>query len=257
MTYGHLDAAMLAEYDEGSLAPPQVVRIEEHLTRCLSCSGTLLRLKEVRAQVSTAPTEIPVPPAVAARIDGAVAAEQARRRGAAHRPAATIHPFRRRFPRVLAAAAAVAAVGFGGYVLSISGGSDSGDSATSAEGADLPALGHDEAGAEVGQESPTAGPGVVPQPQRSALDQEIRAVVAAGTAESTDGDLGLTEDCGRALARELGRALIGAAPTELGQPGAVLVVVEVDGTDQAQGFVLPACDAGAGDALTELTVPVD
>jgi hypothetical protein len=59
------------------------------------------------------------------------------------------------------------------------------------------------------------------------------------------------------LARELDTELIGVASTDIGQRGAVLVVVEAGEAGVARGVVLPACGAGVAEALRELTVPIE
>jgi hypothetical protein len=64
-----------------------------------------------------------------------------------------------------------------------------------------------------------------------------------------------TASCGATLASDVGRDLIGSAPTALGAPGSVLVVTTANADDAAQGWVLPTCDATASAALATLTVP--
>ncbi|HEY9376307.1 MAG TPA: hypothetical protein VIQ02_04335, partial [Jiangellaceae bacterium] len=94
--------------------------------------------------------------------------------------------------------------------------------------------------------------------ERTALTEQIQAVASsdfAGGGDSTPQRL--ADDCGLMLARELGAELIGATSTDIGQPGAVLVVVAADQPGVAQGYVLPACGAGVAEALRELTVPIE
>ena len=80
-TDGHLDAVVLAEYDDGLLDQPAATDVREHLAQCPTCSATLNGLGDVRDSLAGAPAEIAMPAAVAARIDSAIAAErvQARR----------------------------------------------------------------------------------------------------------------------------------------------------------------------------------
>jgi hypothetical protein len=267
-TDGHLDATVLAEYDEGLLAAPRTNEVEDHLAECARCSAILGRLGEIRAQLVDSPAEIAMPPAVAARIDQALAAERAALdHDEAPASTATVHRFRRRLPQLLAAAATVGVVAFAGYVVSMSGSdADSGgDTATSAEGAAEAGDG-DESGAggsivEDDQAAGEAAPGqVVPAPnERTTLTEQIQALAAVDP--EAGGDLAspqrLAGDCGLLLARELDTALIGVANTDVGRPGSVLVVVEADQPGMARGVVLPTCEAGLAEALRELTVPIE
>src|SRR5215207_1876064 len=135
MTDGHLDATVLAEYDEGLLAPRRAIEVEHHLEGCANCSAVLGQLGQLRTRLAAEPGEIPMPAAVAARLDTALAAERAPfDQEAAPARTATVHPFRRRLPQLLAAAATVAGVAFAGYAVSTSGGNDSAQNATGAQG---------------------------------------------------------------------------------------------------------------------------
>jgi Putative zinc-finger len=266
MTDGHLDATMLADYDEGLLSPFRNAEIEDHLAGCPSCSAVLGQLGQVRARLDEAPTGITMPPAVAARIERALTAEQARRdHEGASAQRATIRYFRRRLPTLLAAAATVAAVGFGGYVVVSSGGGDE-DTTTSAERAAADAnAGRDDSGIAGGVDEDAAGGDradqeVAPVPaERSILTDQILAIAAAADLASGEAAMRqqLAENCGLALARALDTELIGAASTDVGEPGSVLVVVEGQQPDQARGVVLPGCDAGPAEALQDLTVPTE
>jgi hypothetical protein len=265
-TDGHLDATVLAEYDEGLLDARHSTQVADHLAGCASCSAVLGQLGDVRARLAGAPAEIEMPAAIAARIEAALAGERSQPdREATSVPTATIHPFRRRLPQLLAAAATIAAVGFGGYVVSMSGGGDdSAESATSAQGGtdaeeeDGGAGGDSQndlaAGGEVTEEESQPAPAEL----RTELTDQIQAVVSTARTGGDDStSQRLADDCGVALAGELGQPLIGVAETDLGAPGAVLVVVEADGPGLARGFVVPACTAESNDALTELTVPIE
>ena len=269
MTDGHLDVAVLADYDEGLLARPRATEVEDHLAGCASCSAVLGRLGDVRARLSQAPAEMQMPAAVAARIDHALAAEreQLDREAPERARTATVHPFRRRLPQLLAAAATVAAVAFAGYVVSTSGGGDdSGDAVTSAEGNAAESAGVDESGAGGGTDLSGEESGSalrVPAPaERTTLTKQIHTIAAAapadGQAEERDTSAPqLVADCGLVLADQLETQIIGATSTDVGQPGAVLVVVETDDPGVAKGFVLPECGAGEAEALRELTVPIE
>jgi hypothetical protein len=262
MTDGHLDATDLAEYDEGLLSPPRASQVESHLAECTSCTAVLEQLGQVRARLADLPAEITMPAAVATRIDDALAHERAQPdREVKPERMATVHPIRRRLPRLLAAAATVAAVGFAGYVVAVSGsGNDAVDADTSAEGA-AETGGGDESGAGGNLEEEAAGGQAAPEPapdERTALTEQIEGVASAAlTSSDASAPQRLADDCGLVLADELGAELIGVAGTDVAQPGAVLVVVEADQPDVAAGYVLPDCGAGAAEALRQLTVPIE
>jgi hypothetical protein len=280
MTGGHLGAVVLAEYDEGLLPDRLAADVAEHLAHCSTCTETHRQLAEVSRRLTAEPATLPMPAGVAARLDDALASERAsaaaeqadlvrRRIGSI----AATRPWRSRMPTLLAAAATVAAVAFAGLVVGTgSGGDDGADEgqATVAEG------GTDRSAGELEQPEPATGggddttlEGLVAEPHafsspavRTALAEQIKEIMAARSVESTPeddaGDEARGEDadpCGATLAADVGRDLIGAAPTDLVVPGAVLVVTTANADDAAQGWVLPTCDATASDALATLTVP--
>jgi negative regulator of sigma E activity len=265
MTDGHLDTEVLAEYEEGLLTSSRAVHVEEHLAECPTCSATLEQLGLVRTRLSKAPRMVPIPAAVAARIDQALAAERAApEEHAAPARTATVHPFRRQLPRLLAAAATVAAVAFGGYVVSTSGGgAESASTTTNAEGSGAEATDADESGEDVtsddqrAESAPEETPLASGRAVRTALAAEIQAIARSRLQEQDAAGEVLAGDCGSALARELHTELIGVASTDVAAPDAVLVVVETDQPGVARGVVLPTCDASLDDALTELTVPIE
>jgi hypothetical protein len=265
MTGGHLGAVVLAEYDEGLLPDRLAADVAEHLARCSTCTETRRHLAEVSRRLTAEPATLPMPADVAARLDVALASEKPE---PARRRAATVTPvtsWRARMPTVLAAAAAVAAVAFAGYVVGTGSGGDDADEGrtTVAEG------GTDRSAdeAEAAQPVPDAGGDVGTVPARAALTEQIQQIVARATSgiasDGTDVDgspetpskQNDTARCGAALATDVGRGLIGSAPTDLGAPGSVLVVTTTSADDAAQGWVLPTCDATASDALATLTVP--
>ncbi|MGH9252451.1 MAG: hypothetical protein ACRD0W_23460, partial [Acidimicrobiales bacterium] len=179
---------------------------------------------------------------------------------------APIRSLRARLPSMLAAAAVVGAVAFAGYVVGTgSAGDDSaGESQTTvAEGDADESVGRepesesDAAGGAAA--SPFQGTEPLPHTVRTSLTEQIQAIAALRRTLALGGaDLEFTVGtCGVALATEVDRGLIGAAPTDLGAPGAVLVVTAASTPDAAQGWVLPACDATASDALSMLTVPLE
>ena len=272
MTGGHLGAVVLAEYDEGLLSDQMAADVAQHLAHCSACAETHRRLTDVSRRLAAEPAALPIPADVAARLDDALASEKPnliRRTGLV----SPVRPWRARMPTVLAAAAAVAAVAFAGYVVRTGSGDDSaGESQTTvAEG------GTDLSSDDAAQAVPNAGGDVGAAPEslpfslqsaRTALTQQIQEIVARGTTSGAESDRadqdgsGETPShqenagtCGAPLASDVGRDLIGSAPTDLGVPGAVLVVTTADTDDDAQGWVLPNCDATASDALATLTVP--
>jgi Putative zinc-finger len=267
MTDGHLDAEVLAEYDEGTLTPSRATQVEEHLTECPTCSTTLEQLGLVRTRLSEAPRTLPIPAAVAARIDQALAAERAApEEHAAPTQTATVHPLRRGMPRLLAAAATVAAVAFGGYVISTSGdGAESAGTATNAEAGGVDDADADESGGDVRADDDPAAESAPEESAfasgqgaaRTALAEEIQAI--AGLQPEADDAAGesLGGGCGVALAGELDTELIGVARTDLAAPDAVLVVVQTDQPGVVRGVVVPTCEASLDEALTELTVPIE
>lgn len=253
MTAGHPGAELLAEYDEGLLGAPAASEIEAHLAGCPACARTLGRLGVVNEALRAAPSSVPVPPDVAARLDTAIAAEHASRATPANRLAA-VHPIRRRLPQLLGAAAAigifVVAIGTG-----LQGGDDSGgDESGSAETAtDANGQAQDDAGGDQDQAT-------VPEAARGeGLADQVRAIASAhGLAPAEDETNGFSADaCGARLAAGLGRDLLGAAPAAGFEPPAVLVVVDSGTAGDAQGWVVPSCDALAAEMLTELTVAVE
>ncbi|HET6686828.1 MAG TPA: zf-HC2 domain-containing protein [Jiangellaceae bacterium] len=270
MTGGHLGAVVLAEYHEGLLPDRMAADVAEHLAHCSACSETHRQLTEVSRRLAGEPAALPIPAEVAARLDDALASEKptlARRRTGQVSP---VRAWRARMPAVMAAAATVAAVAFAGFVVGTnSGGDDSaGESQTTvAEG------GTERSSGDAAQPVPDAGaPEFLPfdvQSSRTALTEQIREIVAIGTQEFASGGLSQDESgesatdpenarrCGAAVASDLGRALIGSAPTGIGAPGAVLVVTTSNTDDAVQGWVLPNCDATASDALATLTVPAE
>jgi len=124
---GHADAETMAAFREGLLSRRKAGQVSAHLAGCPRCAALDAQLAEVTALLtrSTAP---PMPDALTARIEAALAAEAAARstapapaaaaagRGGAGRGADGRGPGRSRLVlRVAAAAAAVAVIAGGGY----------------------------------------------------------------------------------------------------------------------------------------------
>ena len=279
MTAGHLAPAVLAEYDEGLLPERRAADVAAHLAHCPTCAETHRQLTEVSHRLAAEPATLPIPPDVAARLDIALAGETANAAGAEASPVrrrtgnvVELRPWRARMPAFLAAAAAVGAIAFAGYVIGTgsAGGDDSGDSRT------VVAEGGAERAAEESERrvpSPAAGDdapveGLALPSTRTALTEQINAIMVTGssadrTLAEDAGDQDESRDqqdadrCGAALAADVGRHLIGAAPTDIGTPGAVLVVTTASIDDAVQGWVVPTCDATAGDAAMTLVVPAE
>ncbi|MGH8774539.1 MAG: anti-sigma factor family protein [Jiangellaceae bacterium] len=264
MTGGHLDATLLAEYDEGLLAAPEAGEIEAHLAGCPACARTLHGLGAVTEALRSAPVSVPAPAQVVARLDEAFAAEQAARTESERTaPIVAIHPIRRRLPHVLGIAATIAVVGFVVQAGLGGSGNDSDVSSTAGGDAGTEAV---EDGAAADEQSgddlaPADKDGVATAPEAaraSGLADQIRAVAearSAGTASEDAGQL-LSAGCGEPLAAELDRVLLGAASAAGYSASEVLVVVATETPDVVQGWVVPACDSVSAEALTDLTVAV-
>ena len=272
MTSGHLVPAVLAEYDEGLLADRQAAQVRAHLAECDSCSVLHAQIGALPERLRTAPKGLPVPGHVVRQIEEALAAERDRvAEPALEGPPDVIRLGRRRrllhhAPQLLGAAALVGAIAFVGTV--VLGGSDDGSDEGALGSADAPeATSREEAGG--GAEFPTSDD-LLSQSDHARLDEQIRAVAAGaftdfnagqptppGEAAQDNARVQLGSDCGAALARELDRVRLGAAPTAVGGAGNVLVVLAGAGSGSAQGWVVPGCDASTADAVAERTVRLE
>src|SRR6516165_707431 len=79
---GHADAETLAAFREELLSRRKAARVSAHLAACSRCAGLDAQLAEVRALL-TRTTAPPMPDALTARIEAAIAAEAATRAAAA------------------------------------------------------------------------------------------------------------------------------------------------------------------------------
>jgi hypothetical protein len=147
---GHVDAESLALYAEGQLSRRRTARVRAHLSGCADCAGTFAALTEVTSQLSHVPA-LPMPSAVAARLDAALSAESARRAaGPAPAPAGPPPQPPRRNPRwspaalrILAGTAVTLVVAGGiGYALSQVSGSSGPSSSRSGATAPAPQRQH-------------------------------------------------------------------------------------------------------------------
>jgi hypothetical protein len=268
VTSGHLGPAVLAEYDEGLLADRQAAQVRAHLAECDACTVLHAQIGALPERLRTAPKELPVPGHVVRQIDEALAAERDRIAEPAQASPPNVvrlgrlRPLLRHAPQLLGAAALVGAIAFVGPV--VLGGSDDGSDEGALSSADAPEA----------TSGDVAGGGDVPASEDLArLDEQIRAVAGlvfasqrgglptpgSGALESDQDDFRaqLGSNCGAALAREVGRDRLGAAPTDVGGGGNVLVVVAGAGPESAQGWVVPGCDASTDDAVAERTVRLE
>jgi Putative zinc-finger len=159
----HVSAEKLARFRDGDLGSTAARRVTAHLAACPACQADADALAGLPALLASAEVP-PIPEYLAARIEGALAAESALRAAGspAARPAATghrragrrsgtprwvvsgeqaQHHARRPGParRILVAAAAVAIVGGGGYALASSLGSGASTSSSASSPAGRPA----------------------------------------------------------------------------------------------------------------------
>jgi hypothetical protein len=260
VTSGHLGPAVLAEYDEGLLADRRARQVRAHLAECDACSLLHEQIGALPERLRTAPKGLPVPGHVVQQIDEALAAERDRiAEPAQERPPNVVRlgrrrPLLRHAPQLLGAAALVGAITFVGSV--VLGGSDDGSREGALSSADAP-----EATAE--QDAAGGEDAYRDMSEFDPLDEQIRAIAAgpptptSGEAAQDDARAQLGSDCGAALAREVGRDRLGAAPTGVGGAGNVLVVVAGAGPDSVQGWLVPGCDASTDDAIAERTVRLE
>jgi hypothetical protein len=130
---GHVDSETLAAFREGLLPRRKAGRVAAHLARCAQCAGLDAQLAELPALLAHSPAP-PMPAALTARIEAALAAEAAARSATAdkaagasdgatavpgHRKTLAPGPGRSRLAlRVAAVTAAVVVLAGGGYGLS-------------------------------------------------------------------------------------------------------------------------------------------
>lgn len=114
MSTTHPEPAEIAALDADLLTPDEGAALRDHLAACAACAAVLADLQTLSSELHAVPSP-PLPEDVAARIDAALMAEAA----ASATVSRETRPLRRaRWPRmVLAAAAALVAVGLGGALL--------------------------------------------------------------------------------------------------------------------------------------------
>ena len=290
----HLDLDALAYLDEGLLdGTPQEPGARTHLASCTACQGELADLVAVRATLTSVPPERGIPFDVARRLDVALAAEAKARTEhavvplavgadrvatvAARQTVVTRLPRRRLFPRLLAAAASVAAVGTIGYVatqtLDPSGGSGSGTEVAAGSSAgsavDMYAATRQlarDGSLETPQPLSAAAESAPELPAQSAPDAPAESVPSGDLAEQpTDSGVAaprsgalaaaLPDDCGAQAGVDLERVVLAAAPFDYGDQPAVLIAFEGATPQTLTGVVLPTCDSPAADALFTSEVP--
>jgi anti-sigma-K factor RskA len=112
----HPDAD-LGAYLLGALDRPGARRMEEHLARCEHCRAQVARLRPAVQRLASDVPQLDPPPQLKHRIMSEVSAQAELFRAAG--PGAT--PARRRFPRLLVAAPAIAAVAVVALVIAVMG----------------------------------------------------------------------------------------------------------------------------------------
>lgn len=129
MTTQHLSIDELADAAEGLLDPERAAFAESHIAGCTECRAQSEALHEITGMLRTEPP-LPMPEAVAHRLNDVVAAESARRTDV-WKPRRTLGTFGEDLKKssksrwalpALAAAAVAAVVGFGAYLISSSAG---------------------------------------------------------------------------------------------------------------------------------------
>lgn len=252
---GHPSEHVLAELAGGVLEARDAGAIEDHVRSCSACRDTLSRLDEVQAALRAAPRELPIPSHVSARLTAALAAEAtgpslvpAQAQAAEPDPASgapdNVVWFRRRMPRLLAAAASVAVIGVGGYVIGSGGGSPVDSTAGSAaDSADDSATVQERSAAE-SQLGETAAEGV---PYADGLEAAPADAVLQRIDEVWRQRSSLQAGCGQELADDLGQSLVGSAQLDTG----VLVVLDTGADGTLAGWTLPQCSSLPAQALGE------
>lgn len=291
---GHLDPLEVAEHAEGLLGSDRASAVEAHLSSCVQCRELAESIAGVTTALAAEPHELPIPDGVAARIDAALADEAAARTaaaGAGARSEGFWAGLRGRLPAIAAAAASVAVLGLIGYSLGTGGGEDAatttdagagiaesddapesaaepldapGEATEEEEDADLEAEG-DAAGSQDDSGGDESGDGEeaesdvetfdgrVSAREQDALIGELHDLLAERSAQAEPGPDG--EPCGTVLSEELGGKLLGAADTDLVEPGSVLVAIDIGDPDTLSGWVLPGCTAGPDEAAFDFVVP--
>ena len=129
MTTQHLSIDELADAAEGLLDPERAAFAESHIAGCTECRAQSEALHEITGMLRTEPP-LPMPGAVAHRLNDVVAAESAMRTDV-WKPKRTLGTFGEDLKKssksrwalpALAAAAVAAVVGFGAYLISASAG---------------------------------------------------------------------------------------------------------------------------------------
>jgi hypothetical protein len=254
-TDAHPPDYVLAEFAEGALDDTYAAEVQAHAVHCARCQETLQRLSDVTQLLRTTPQEVPVPGQVSARISAALAAESAT---AAHvapmdevtnvtsledRPVAW---FRKRLPRVLAAAATAAVVGLAGYAVFSDGETPVPSAGENREDAATEEDGDDSAGMERQDTPPT----VADAPDAMAEDANGDADALAEAALAVWADPAEVQpNCGQVLADDLDFELLGSTEVD----GQVLVVLSDAG--ELFGWTLPDCDSPPTTGEPAVVVP--
>jgi hypothetical protein len=258
---GHPNADKLADFTAETLPSADAADVERHVAACATCRSTIDGLAEVTLALRSAPDEVQVPGDVAARITATIenaADNRAAEAERAHEVAigAPVAWFRRRLPRLLAAAAAVGVLGLAGYVAFSDTPFDSGSNDTTAADAPDQAEIEQESAAGDDSDEDAGGDGEEAADDAEVPDQD-RELFSAPMSETEiqvlmrdihRSQLGFTERCGREIAIEQQQQLIGSAETDDG----VLIVLEDVDAELLYGWSLPTCGSTSSQATAEV-----
>jgi len=276
---GHLSSDTVADLDAELLDTGARAEAEAHLAGCAECRAERAALGELRGLLRSVAVSEPVPADVAVRLRAALERESLDREHASAGPLPDPVRLERRrsavLPRLLAAAAAFAAIGGVGY-LAITAGSPSDDTSTSEAGtasladspADSSASGGGQLAAVAAATREVAGSGTRGQGTAAGSEASPPAGVSPddGTADASEAPLAasgpegaatrqLADTCGTSLAGELDRTLVGARAFVYDGREVVLVVLSGPTASLVSGYVVPDCDAESARVLTSVDVP--
>jgi hypothetical protein len=271
----HPGPEMLAEFRAGIITGRRGARLAAHLATCDRCAALSDQLAEVSSLLAAAPTPA-MPDHVAARLEGVLAAETAKRddseraggdrrrdRVTDTRPTGR-RGFRLVAVRVLAPAAAVIVLAAGGYGLSrIGGGPTSSASAGSAaaparaasaaptseklsRSAELPAIG------SAGFKAISSRTDYQPATLRQQLEQAVRETNKTATSRPLSASL---EACVQRMTSTLRQGTAVLVENALYQGRPATVIVASNGHGYAAWVLAPGCSATQGRVLAMTTLP--
>jgi hypothetical protein len=259
---GHADLDTLADLHAGGLDEAGAARVREHVDGCPQCSAALTALDSVQAQLRSQPTP-PVPAAVAARLDAALAelradrsappAERPKPARPVHGPEDEMELARDRRGRRLAraiggVAAAIVVLAAGGAVAAIvrTTTTSSSDSAgTAGAGASAP-VAPQSTGETSGPHSLDKGQEAVPAYDQASLRAALPTIAAGGTAvvRTAMADPARRTACANSISGAAGSLRGLEQIVYNGRPAYVLVY---DDRGKLTGYVVTeACGSAAG-----------